>query len=103
MARNKTENSSFRLLNLIDERYAVYRNFRFQSFFRPEYPDLIFSSLDHFPELVQADLVVAGSITGAEDPVGLNLVHVLHHLEGEIFFLRNFWHKSAFFMAPKYF
>ena len=69
--------------------------FRFQYFFRPDYPDLIFSSLDHFPELVQADLVVAGSITGAEDPVGLNLVHVLHHLE-KIFFFRKFLAKVNF-------
>jgi len=53
-------------------------------FFFREFPDLIFSSFDHFPELVQADLVVTGSITGPEDPVSLNLVHVLHHLEEEI-------------------
>ena len=42
---------------------------------------LVFSSLDHLPELVEADLVVAGGITGSEDPVRLGLVHVLHHLE----------------------
>ena len=43
--------------------------------------NLVFSSLDHLPELVEADLVVAGGITGAEDAVGLDLVHVLHHLK----------------------
>jgi hypothetical protein len=29
------------------------------------------------------DLVVPGGITGAEDAIGLGLVHVLHHLEQE--------------------
>ena len=47
----------------------------------PEPVLLVFPSLDHLPELVEANLVVAGGITSPEDPVRLSLVHVLHHLE----------------------
>jgi hypothetical protein len=43
--------------------------------------ELVFSSLDHLAELVEADLVVARRITGSEDAIGLNLIHVLHHLK----------------------
>ena len=62
-------------------RWVVEEELLFGGIRAPPEMNLILPPFDHLSELVESDFVVAGCITGSEDPLGLGLVHVLHHLQ----------------------